>query len=243
MVARRKTSFFCALEAVISLILTNFANRIFLLQRDAPYDYPFSKMNAIAADNIPDCLPASSGAGSAVGVPVRHWYVAQMKHNNIEKATSQRLSKKGYEVYVATQQEVRIWSNGRKKKVDRVVIPSKIFIHCTEAERRDVVYDPSISRFMTDKAGMNVVNGKIAVIPPDQIERLRFILGQSDIPVEFVAGKYKPGDKVRVIRGSLKGLEGEVISDGNGKSELVVSVDVLGCAKLSVSTIDLERIA
>lgn len=192
--------------------------------------------------NTGGVVSGSDDVGNAVGVSDRLWFVACMRRNNIETSTAERLLTRGYECYVATQDEVRVWRNGRKRKVKRVVIPSVVFIHCTEAERREVVYDPSIARFMTDKVGVNVIRGKIAVIPQKQMERLQFMLGQSDVPVEFVPDRYRPGDKVRVIRGSLRGLEGEVINAADGKSDLIVSVDVLGNAKLSVNTVDLELI-
>lgn len=98
---------------------------------------------------------------------------------------------------------------------------------------------------MTNKAG-TANNGRfskpLAIIPNIQIERLKFMLGQSDSPVEITSKPFKTGDKVRVIRGKLKGLEGEVWDLKGTKSELVVALNFLGCAKLSIDTIDLEII-
>ena len=68
------------------------------------------------------------------------------------------------------------------------------------------------------------------------------MLGQSDVPVTITERTYKIGDKVKVIRGSLAGLEGEVSETENGKSEVIVSLDFIGCASLKIDTINLEFI-
>lgn len=70
------------------------------------------------------------GVDDAVGVEKANWYVA-IVNNRSEKVTAEKLSNEGYEAYVASQEEYRLWRNGKKKKIDRVVIPSMVFLHCT----------------------------------------------------------------------------------------------------------------
>ena len=177
-------------------------------------------------------------------MPKNCWFVAILKHNT-ERQSSEKLNKLGVENYLPTQTEIRVWRNGRKSKVDRVVIPSTLFVYCTEQKRKELVNLPFIFRFMTNKAGSanTGTSGKpLAIIPDKQIERLKFMLGQSDLPVEITSKPFNVGDKVRVIRGKLKGLEGEVCDLKSTKSELVVALNFFGCAKLSIDTIDLEII-
>ncbi len=183
--------------------------------------------------------------GSAGGMAGAHWFVAIMRKNNTEKASAEVLQKLGYNCYVATQKELRVWRNGKRAFIDRVVIPSLVFIYCTEAQRRAIIHLPFISRFMMNKAAMTAGQSlakPLAVIPQEQIERLQFMLGQSDIPVEFSAEHYAQGDKVCVIRGSLAGLEGEVteVRDGNGK--LIVSLSFLGQAHMTINMVDVKPI-
>ncbi len=177
----------------------------------------------------------------AVGVKKSYWFVAIVNHNS-EKQSSEKLNNMGIENYLPTQTELRVWKNGRKNKVDRIVIPSIIFVYCTEQKRKEIVGLPFIFRFMTDRAGTSSDSpGKpLAIIPDEQIRRLKFMLGQSDIPVEITEKPFKAGDKVRVIRGDLAGLEGEVLDFRNSKSELIVTLDFLGCARLLIDTINLE---
>lgn len=180
--------------------------------------------------------------GDAVGVEKRHWFVAIVKHNT-EKASAQKLTKQGYECYVACQPEYRIWKNGRKAKVDRIVIPSIIFIYCTESERRPLLNFPYIFRFLTDKAELPDQFGKsIAIIPEKQIETLKFMLGNSDTTISFVNRIYRVGEKIKVIRGKLLGLEGEVLTLNDGRTDIFVSLGILGCAKVSINPTDLEPI-
>ena len=184
---------------------------------------------------------ARPDAGGAVGVATRQWFVAIVK-NNTEKSAEERLGRLGHETYVARQQVLRVWKNGRKAKVDKVLIPAMVFVKCTEAERKEIVALPFISRFMTNKAAASADSPTkpLAVIPQEQIDTLKFMLGQSDIPVTMVAAPYKVRDRVVVVRGNLRGLEGEVVQTADGKSDLIIRVDLLGCAQVTINALDLE---
>ena len=71
----------------------------------------------------------------AVGVPEHlKWFIAIVKHGD-EKQCGRILSNLGYEVFVPTQRELKRYSSGRKKWVDRLVITSKVFVRATEKAR------------------------------------------------------------------------------------------------------------
>lgn len=190
-----------------------------------------------------DVSTATYVVDDAVGVEKKCWFVA-IVNRNAEKTAVEKFEKLRIKHYLPTQTEIRVWKNGRKAKVDRVVIPSTIFVYCTEQQRREIVGLPFINRFMTNKAG--TVGGcqhkPIATIPDKQIEILKFMLGNSDIPVSITTICFKQGDKVRVRRGQLMGLEGEVLDMSKDKSELIVRLDIFGCASLTIDTINLEII-
>ncbi|MDE6174433.1 MAG: UpxY family transcription antiterminator [Duncaniella sp.] len=196
-------------------------------------------MSADVVTNRVAAVPA--GVGDAVGVEKRNWFVAIVK-NNTEKMAYERLTKAGYESYLPTQTLYRIWKNGKRAKIDHVVLPTLIFVRCTEKERMQVVALPYINRFMTNKACGNAVSKPLAVIPDNQIETLRFMLGQSDVPVSIAERSFRKGDKVRVARGKLCGLEGEVVNTADGQSELIVRIDILGCAKVMINAVDIEPV-
>lgn len=197
----------------------------------------FTEMNESKdlSGNATAVTPTTDGA---VGISEVKWFIAVMRRPRSEKAAAEALAKHGYEVYVAMQKQLRVWSRGRRRFVDHVVITGIIFINCTEEKRRQAAHSPYISHYMVDCADSR----RIATVPDNQIRTLKFMLGQSDVPVEFSPEVYHAGDRVRVVRGNLLGLEGIVTEAADGRSELVVTVDLLGSAKLKISSADIERI-
>lgn len=186
--------------------------------------------------------PGSADVDDAGGVPGACWFVAVVSHNG-EHAVARRLGERGYVTYVASQREMRVWRDGRRKEVDRVVIPSVVFVRCGEGERRDVLRTSGVRGFLMNRAGRG--GSSVAVVPDVQLDRLRFMLGATDRRVDFVGEGLRAGMCVRVVRGSLCGLCGEVVGDGrsaDGSVRLLVRVDALGCACVEISELDLEGV-
>lgn len=156
----------------------------------------------------------------------RQWLVAYVQ-SCLEKKTAQRLAAMGIECYLPVQSEIRQWSD-RRKRVDRLVIPMMIFVHVTPQERPLPLSLQAVSRYM-------VLRGEStpAVIPDEQMDRFRFMLDYSPEAVEMCSTPLAPGDAVKVIKGPLAGLEGELITV-NGKSKVAVRLDMLGCAHVDV---------
>lgn len=182
------------------------------------------------------------GVDDAVGVSKAQWYVAIVNPRH-EKIIAERLLQQGIESFVATQMEMRLWNNGRRKLIERVVIPSKVFIKCTEKRRREIVKLPFILRFLVNRSGSTENLCKpLAVISDKEIDSLKFMLGQSDHPIFFTDRVYSLHDHVRVIRGKLHGLEGQIISNPDGTHHLVVSLSLLGGATVHIDPSDVEKI-
>lgn len=59
-----------------------------------------------------------------------------------------------------------------------------------------------------------------AVIPDQQMLRFKFMLDYSDEAISMNTSPLAPGEKIRVIKGPLAGLEGELVNV-NGKSRLL----------------------
>lgn len=182
------------------------------------------------------------GVDGAVGVPESKWFVAIVNSRH-EKVVGERLAENGLETYVAIQKEMRVWANGRRKLVDRVVIPAMVFVKCSEKERRRIVTLPYINRFLVNRsADSGGLNKPVAVIGDDEIQKLKFMLGQSDSPVEFVPTEFHVHDTVRVVRGNLRGLEGEIRENSDGSHTLVVGLSLLGGAIVHIQPRDVEKI-
>ncbi|MCF0174018.1 MAG: hypothetical protein HUJ95_01640 [Bacteroidales bacterium] len=172
----------------------------------------------------------------------KHWYIAIVGHNT-EISSAEKLAAL-HEVFLPTQRVVSIWKDGRRKMRIKVLLPGKLLVHCTEKERLEICKLPYINRFMVDSA--SGVDGfgrhKIAVVPKDQIDRFKIVLGVPDESVEIDNLNLCEGERVRVITGSLKSLEGIVTDFSSPKTKLHILIDHLGCASVEVEVSSLERI-
>ena len=199
---------------------------------------------------IVDKSPSSTAnvTAEAVGVSAAekmHWYISIVKHGN-EKICGKILTELGYENYVPVQREFRQYASGRKKWVERLVLPSKVFVRTTEDERlKNVVTLPVVNRFMVDRSRLGKNGNRAAAVVPDkEMEMFRRMLEQDELPVavDEAGNAYSEGDKVRVVVGRLSGLEGTVVRMDDNKSRLFVSLDILGSASVEVDSSWLESI-
>lgn len=152
----------------------------------------------------------------------RKWYVAYVRLFH-ERKTAEKLAAMGIESFVPVREEIHQWSQ-RKKKVMRVLIPQMIFIHATQKERMDALTLASISHYM-------VLRGEHtpAVIPDAQMKQFMFMVDYSEETIEMYNSPLEPGQAIKVIKGPLAGLEGELL-EIEGKSKVLVRLDLLGCA-------------
>lgn len=165
---------------------------------------------------------------------MKKWLVAYVRLHH-EKKTAERLTAMNIENFLPIQEEIRQWTY-RKKKIERVVIPMMIFVHVNAAERSQVLTLSAISRYM-------VLHGEHApaVIPDKQMERFKFMLDYSEEAVEMCDTPLAPGELVRVIKGPLTGFEGELV-ELNGKTKVVVRLEMLGCAGVDMPVGFVEKV-
>jgi len=196
----------------------------------------------MTSTNIQDSVTATPKVGDAVGVENREWYVAIVS-NNTEKQCAKKLQLLGFDCYVPTQKETRVWRTGVRNVIDRIVIPARIFVQATEKERKDYIAHLSyVKSFVVNHCKRNKY-GKhpVAIIPEEQLQRLKFVLGNADNSIEFEPKAFNLGDKVRVVRGSLTGIEGHIINCDNN-TFFAIQVEFLGAAKMIVQKDDLEYV-
>lgn len=147
----------------------------------------------------------------------KKWFALYTRSRAEKKAKAQLLDA-GIECYLPIQKTLRQWSD-RKKKVENVVLPSYIFVRI-EPNLTDRV-------FVSDHLVAYIrYQGRPAIIPDKQIEAFRRII-ESDTPFEISPEKFPKGSKVKVILGSLKGIEGEIYEMANNK-RLIVQIDQVG---------------
>lgn len=117
-----------------------------------------------------------------------------------------------------------------------MLLPMMIFIHANVEERGRALTLSSICRYM-------VLRGEHtpAVIPDEQMERFKFMLDYSEEAVEMCPTPLAPGEMVKVIKGPLAGLEGELV-EMNGKTKVVVRLEMLGCAGVDMPVGFVEKV-
>ncbi len=165
----------------------------------------------------------------------KHWYVARVQIK-CEKKSAQRIASLGHETFVPVQEEIHQWSD-RKKKIERILIPLVVFFRTDQAgakqvERLSFVYD------LLKAPGETMP----AVIPDEQIDRFKFMIGNCDSDITIEPTPITVGDEVIVVRGSLKGLRGRAMTASDGKSKIYISLDLLGCASVEITLSDIEKV-
>jgi transcription antitermination factor NusG len=133
--------------------------------------------------------------------PIFSWFVVYTKAQ-AEKKFAERLQHAGYEVYLPLQEELKQWSD-RKKKIQKPLISSVVFVRCTEAQLSGLYNILGFSRVLR-------YLGKPAVVQPQEILNLQILLQQAvvrDIQNDVLT----PGIAIEVVRGPFKGIIGTAV--------------------------------
>lgn len=164
------------------------------------------------------------------------YWIAIYTRPKSEKKASSILNLIGIKTYIPIQTEIRQWSD-RKKVVEVVIIPNIIFAYIRDRDINSIRQIHLVTKFVS-------VPGckKPAPIPAVQIERLKFMLRESESTVSFRSIDFKKHDAVKVIRGKLKGLTGVVEKLSPTRSLLIVFLDLLGGAMVEIDSRDLEPV-
>lgn len=163
----------------------------------------------------------------------KHW-IAVLVQMNTEQKASTKLNKLGITNYVPTQTEIHQWSD-RKKKIKRIVIPMIVFVLVDEETEKTLITHPFIYKLIS-YPGQKVA----AIIPSEQIEKLKFMLDNADSNVEVSESIYEIGDEVEIIRGPLKGFSGKLCYFEAGKPKIGIHIELLGYACVNININDVK---
>ncbi|HEX5552256.1 MAG TPA: UpxY family transcription antiterminator [Chitinophagaceae bacterium] len=161
------------------------------------------------------------------------WYALYTKSRN-EKKVADLLERQGIEVYCPMQEEVRQWSD-RKKKVKMPVFRSYVFVHLGHYlnESVQVLETPGAVRFLWWL-------GKPGIVRDEEIAVIKSFLQQyegAEINVE-----YHQGDQVRIAAGPLKEQTGVIIDIKNKKAVLSISsLGIMLTAQLPLNLLKPEK--
>jgi transcriptional antiterminator NusG len=143
------------------------------------------------------------------------WYALQTRARH-ERVVKERLDKRGIETFLPTVTEIHRWSD-RKKKVELPLFSCYLFARLapTKLDRLRILSVEGVFHFVGQ-------NGAGMPIPDEQIEVVRALIDSRlpCTPYPFL----KTGQRVRVGSGSLRGIEGVLLSH-NGDRTVVISID------------------
>jgi transcription antitermination factor NusG len=146
----------------------------------------------------------------------QRWYALHVR-NRYEKAVSTLLQYKGFAEFLPVYRSRRRWSQ-HIAEIELPLFPGYVFCSFDPAERRVPI--------MTTPGVMAIVGfgGKPVPIEPGEIEAIHRVLATG---IATEPWKYVPsGQRVRVERGSLAGLEG-VFIETRKDHRLLLSVTLL----------------
>jgi transcription antitermination factor NusG len=169
-----------------------------------------------------------------MNIPIAHgasWYAVSTRSRQ-EKSAAAMLTSLGVCHYLPLVTEVHRWSD-RRKGVSVPLFPCYLFVNIenSPAARLQVMKVPGVVKLVGNAGGP-------ARIREAEIESVRRVLAQG---VECTPHRYfAAGDRVRIARGALAGIEGTFLRSGSN-FKLVLSVEMIQrSVAISVRECDIE---
>jgi transcription antitermination factor NusG len=161
--------------------------------------------------------------------PVRHWHALYTRHQH-EKSVAQVLTNKGQEVFLPLVRATHHWQD-RTKQIQLPLYPCYVFIRGGFDHPIQILSTPGLICVVT-------CAGRPAIIHPGQIDAVGQLIASA---LQVESHPYlQCGDRVRVIAGPLRGIEGLLVRKKNS-FRLVVSVEILArsaAVEIDVSCIE-----
>ena len=143
------------------------------------------------------------------------WYAITVKHQH-EQAVRYQLEFKGFEALAPTYRGCRRWSD-RLKELDLPIFTGYVFCRFPDPEKIRVLDTPGAVKLVS-------FGGRPAAIPDGEITAIQTVIA-SRLPAR--PWPYlRPGDRVRIGRGPLRGLEGTLLREKD-RLHLVIGVELL----------------
>ncbi len=144
------------------------------------------------------------------------WYAIYTRSRH-EKVVAEELWQREIESFLPFREVVSQWKD-RRKSVQFPLFPGYLFARFPLVERRlDILKLPSVVRIIG-------FNGEPLPIPDEQVQAVKTLVF-STLPFDphpYVAA----GDRVRIIRGPLRGLTG-FLAEKKTRCRFIVSVDLI----------------
>ena len=139
------------------------------------------------------------------------WYVARTRSGQ-ELKVRDRLIREGVEYFIPT-----VFSDGVRR--EKAVVNSLVFLRTTKRQALDLANHGGLQvKYVVDCATRTIL-----VVPDKQMEDFRRVLDLSPEQGGLMDRPLSLGDRVRVVKGPLKGVEGSVL-ELQGRYYVVVNL-------------------
>lgn len=163
---------------------------------------------------------------------MQQWYAARTCFGQ-EVGIKRKLEKMGVEHFIPIEKR----RNYRGKEKDHAVINCLVFIRATKKEACDLrVVDALPVNYLFD-----YVKHTMLTVPDKQMEDFMRIMNYSITEGGLMNQPLALGDRVRVTKGALKGVEGNVL-EFKGEYYVVVGISTLVYAKAKIPRAWLEKV-
>ncbi|MFQ5738566.1 MAG: UpxY family transcription antiterminator [Acidobacteriota bacterium] len=144
------------------------------------------------------------------------WYAVYSRSRH-EKVVAEALWHKQIECFLPFRETLSKWKD-RRKLVQFPLFPGYLFVHVPIRVRKlDILKVPSVVRIIG-------FNGIPESIPDDQIQAVKtLVFNKMELdPYPYL----REGDRVRIVRGPLRGMEGVLVEKKN-RFTFVLSIDLI----------------
>jgi len=161
------------------------------------------------------------------------WFAARVRRNQ-ERLIKTKLEQLGVENYVPFRKEYRRRRN-RNIEIWTPVIPNIVFIYTDFRTGMSIANDYGVKI-----SYMRTIDGKsLLVVPQKQMEDFKLIC-ESGVTCTLEE-TFEKGDRVKVVRGCLRGLEGELVSANKDNSKMLIRLEGIATFKLVIPANMLSR--
>jgi transcription antitermination factor NusG len=137
----------------------------------------------------------------------KHWHALYV-NSRAEKKVMDMLLSKNIEAYVPIVKVMKQWSD-RKKRVEVPLFNGYVFVNILNSQNEAVLQTKGVVNFVRHV-------GKIAIVREVEINRLKQIVDLGyHIELSNLTQDYKEGDKIKILSGPLKNMEGFVFKKNN----------------------------
>ena len=157
------------------------------------------------------------------------WFALYTRHQH-EKVVAEMLAAKGFEAFLPLYDSMRLWKD-RKKMISLPLFPCYVFVRGPLERKLAMITTPGVHMILY--RGENV-----ALIPGEEMQAI-----QKAVEGPFCVEPHpylKCGERVRVKRGSLEGVEGVLVRKKN-LYRLVLSVNMVAqSVAVEINAADVE---